>query len=82
MSRVSLFKAFCTLLYYTAHLWSNYKASSMQKLIVQAFYAKMGVNLPLIATKPNSADFASLICPEKKKVARNSMKGKFRKWPK
>ena len=31
--KVSLFKAFCTPLY-TAHLWSNYKASSMQKLKV------------------------------------------------
>lgn len=31
--KVSLFKAFCTPLY-TAHLWSNYKASSMHKLSV------------------------------------------------
>ena len=31
--KVSLFKYFCTPLY-TAHLWSNYKASSMQKLKV------------------------------------------------
>ena len=33
-------------------------------IIVQAFYAKMGVNLPLIATQANSADFVSSICPE------------------
>ena len=40
--------------------------------VVQAFYQEYWVNLTLIATKVNSTDFVSLLCPQRqKKVLRN-----------
>ena len=43
--KLSLFRAYCTPLY-TAHLWSNYKKASLQKLHVASEKSYVYIYLP------------------------------------
>ena len=52
-------------------------------LLVQAFYAKMGATLPLIAKKKKTLLilYPQYVLNNRKKVLRNPVGGKYRNWP-